>query len=94
MKRPRGQSGQSPRGGWGVPDHPPPPPSAIGPFFAPRLWRNFPRHKIASMARSHPFGEMPLHAMAKAAVLLPLQIFEQGVEPPLCNTNGHLVAPG
>ena len=30
-------------------------------------------HGIA--ARSHPFGEMPVHAMAKAAAFLPLEIF-------------------
>ena len=35
-------------------------------------------------AHSHPFGEMPVHAMTKAAVFLPLQIFEKGLEPPWC----------
>ena len=35
-------------------------------------------------AHSHPFGVMPVHAMTKAAVFLPLQIFEKGLEPPWC----------
>ena len=35
-------------------------------------------------AHSHPFGEMPLRDVTKAAVFLPLQIFEKGLEPPWC----------
>ena len=35
-------------------------------------------------AHSHAFGEMPLRAVTKAAVFLPLQIFEEGLEPPWC----------
>ena len=35
--------------------------------------------------------EMPLHAMTKAAVFLPLQIFEKGLEPSLCNGVWHLL---
>ena len=37
-----------------------------------------------SAAHSHPFGEMPLRAVTKAAVFLPLQIFKKGLEPPWC----------
>ena len=32
-------------------------------------------------AHSHPFGEMPVNAMTKAAVFLPLQIFEKVWNP-------------
>ena len=37
-----------------------------------------------SAAHSHPFREMPLRAVTKAVVFLPLQIFEKGLEPPWC----------
>ena len=40
-------------------------------------------HGVA--AHSHPFGEMPLRAVTKAAVFLPLQIFAKGLEPPWCH---------
>ena len=45
-------------------------------------------------ARSHPFGEMPLHAMAKAAAFLPSQSFEKGLEPPLGNSVWQLLFAG
>ena len=32
-------------------------------------------------AHSHPFGEMPVHAMTKAAVFLPLQILKKAWNP-------------
>ena len=49
-------------------------------------------HDIA--AHSHPFGEMPLHAMAKAAAFLPLEIFEKGLEPPVWNSVWQLLFAG
>ena len=45
-------------------------------------------------ARSHPFGEMPLHAMIKAAVFWALQIFEKGLETPLCTSVWRLLVYG
>ena len=37
-----------------------------------------------TVAHSHPFGGLPLRAVTKAAVFLPLHIFEKGLEPPWC----------
>ena len=36
------------------------------------------------------FGRMPLHAMTKAAVVLPSQLFEKGLRPPIVQ---HRTAP-
>ena len=38
--------------------------------------------------------EMPLHAMAKAAAFLVLDIFEKGLEPPLWNSVWQLLFAG
>ena len=49
-------------------------------------------HDIA--AHSHPFREMPLHAMVKAAAFLPVEIFEKGLEPPVWNSVWQLLFAG
>ena len=36
-------------------------------------------------AHSRPSGQVPLHAMTRAAVFLPLLIFGTGLGPPFCN---------
>ena len=41
--------------------------------------------------RSRPSGRMPLHAMAKAAAFLLLEIFEKGWEPPVWNSVWQLL---
>ena len=47
-----------------------------------------------AMRHVHPFGEISLHAIAKAAAFLPLDIFEKGLEAPLWNSVWHVLFAG
>ena len=49
-------------------------------------------HDIA--AHTRPFQELLVHAMTKAAVFLPLDLFAKGIEPPSCSTMQQLLVSG
>ena len=74
------------------------------PFLTTSGWQLLCLHKgplpqplglTAHMALRHVhIGKMALYAMTKAAVFLALQVFEKGLEPPLCNSVWQLLVGG